>query len=163
MMYYRKQINLHNTISMKIISKFPALVLTISVLLTFIPDAKSAWRDPVRAKNAIVASQHELASKIGADIMKRGGNAVDAAIAVGLALAVVYPEAGNLGGGGFMLIRFKDGKTTAIDYREMAPKAASRDIFVDERRRSDSRRRRFDYRLSRVGRSRNPGRFRYGV
>ena len=91
-----------------------------------------AWRDPVRAKHGMVASQHELASKIGVEVMKKGGNAVDAAVAVGLALAVVYPEAGNLGGGGFMLIRFKDGKTTAIDYREMAPAAATRDIFVDK-------------------------------
>ena len=64
--------------------------------------------------------------------IKKGGNAVDAAIAVGLALAVVYPEAGNIGGGGFMLIRRKDGKTSAIDYREMAPKAATRDLFVDK-------------------------------
>ena len=64
--------------------------------------------------------------------MRRGGNAVDAAIAVGIALAVVYPEAGNIGGGGFMLIRFKDGRTHAIDYREMAPAAAHRDIFVDK-------------------------------
>ena len=116
-----KQIALHNTKPMKNLSKFPALVLTISIFFAFIPNVKSAWRDPVRAKHAIVASQHELASKIGADIMKRGGNAVDAAIAVGLALAVVYPEAGNLGGGGFMMIRFKNGKTAAIDYREMAP------------------------------------------
>jgi gamma-glutamyltranspeptidase/glutathione hydrolase len=109
--------------------------LLITFLTTFIPaNAKvyAAWREPVRAQHAMVASQHELASKIGADIMKRGGNAVDAAIAVGLALAVVYPEAGNLGGGGFMLIRFKDGKTTAIDYREMAPAAATRDVFVDK-------------------------------
>lgn len=87
----------------------------------------------MRARNAMVASQHELASKIGVDIMKKGGNAVDAAIAVALALAVVYPEAGNLGGGGFMLIRFKDGRTHAIDYREMAPQAAHRDVFVDEK------------------------------
>ncbi len=87
---------------------------------------------PVRGKHAMVASQHELASKIGADIMKRGGNAVDAAIAVGLALAVVYPEAGNIGGGGFMLIRNAKGVTHAIDYREMAPKAARRDIFIDK-------------------------------
>ena len=80
----------------------------------------------------MVASQHELASRIGVDILKKGGNAVDAAIAVGLALAVVYPEAGNIGGGGFMLIRRKDGRAFAIDYREMAPAAATRDIFVDK-------------------------------
>ncbi len=87
---------------------------------------------PVRGRHAMVASQHELASKIGADILKKGGNAVDAAIAVGLALAVVYPEAGNIGGGGFMLIRRKNGKNFAIDYREMAPAAAHRDVFVDK-------------------------------
>lgn len=93
----------------------------------------AARRDPARGKRAMVASQHELASEIGANVMKRGGNAIDAAIAVALALAVVYPEAGNLGGGGFMLIRFKDGRTTAIDYREMAPGAANRDIFINEK------------------------------
>jgi len=115
--------------------KLGVYFVIISFLCAFIPaDSRifAAWREPVRAQKAMVASQHELASKIGADIMKRGGNAVDAAIAVGLALAVVYPEAGNLGGGGFMLIRFKDGRTTAIDYREMAPAAATRDIFVDK-------------------------------
>jgi gamma-glutamyltranspeptidase/glutathione hydrolase len=94
--------------------------------------ARAAWREPVRAQNAMVASQHPLASQIGADVMRRGGNAVDAAIAVAIALAVTYPEAGNIGGGGFMLIRFKDGRTTAIDYREMAPKAATRDMFLDK-------------------------------
>ncbi len=92
---------------------------------------RAATREPVRAPHAVVASQHELASKIGADVMKRGGNAVDAAIATAFALAVVYPEAGNIGGGGFMLIRLKDGRTTAIDYREKAPSAATRDVFVD--------------------------------
>jgi gamma-glutamyltranspeptidase/glutathione hydrolase len=120
---------------MKFATRFSSLILIFSICFSFVPaeaPAKAAWRDPVRAKNAIVASQHELASKIGVDILKRGGNAVDAAVAVGLALAVVYPEAGNLGGGGFMLIRFKDGRTVAIDYREMAPKAATRDIFVDK-------------------------------
>lgn len=86
---------------------------------------------PVRGRNAMVASQHELASSIGVDIMKRGGNAVDAAIAVGIALAVVYPEAGNIGGGGFMLIRTAKGGVHAIDYREMAPRAAGRDVFVN--------------------------------
>jgi gamma-glutamyltranspeptidase/glutathione hydrolase len=120
---------------MKFATRFSSLILIFAICFSFVPaeaPAKAAWRDPVRAKNAIVASQHELASKIGVDILKRGGNAVDAAVAVGLALAVVYPEAGNLGGGGFMLIRFKDGRTVAIDYREMAPKAATRDIFVDK-------------------------------
>ena len=87
---------------------------------------------PARGRHAMVASQHELASKIGVDILKKGGNAIDAAIAVGLALAVVYPEAGNIGGGGFMIIRKSDGTTVAIDYREMAPKAATRDMFVDK-------------------------------
>ncbi len=91
----------------------------------------AAWRDPVRGKQVMVASQHELASKIGADIMKKGGNAVDSAIAVAFALAVVYPEAGNIGGGGFMLIRLKDGTTTSIDYREMAPMSAFRDLYLD--------------------------------
>lgn len=79
----------------------------------------------------MVASQHPLASKIGVEILKRGGNAVDAAIAVGLMLAVVYPEAGNIGGGGFMLYRRHDGQAFSIDYREMAPKAASRDMFIN--------------------------------
>lgn len=81
----------------------------------------------------MVASQHELASKIGADVMKKGGNAVDAAVAVGLALAVVYPEAGNIGGGGFMLIRKSNGEAFVIDYREMAPAAAHRDMYVDDK------------------------------
>ncbi len=94
-------------------------------------EARAASREPVRGKHAMVASNHLLASRAGIDVIKRGGNAVDAAVAVALALAVVYPEAGNLGGGGFMLIRFKDGRTTSIDYREMAPAAATHDIFVD--------------------------------
>lgn len=112
-----------------------AFSLFAALLLAYFPSSspvRGAWHDPVRGKHAMVASQHELASQIGIDIIKRGGNAVDAAIAVGLALAVVYPEAGNLGGGGFMLIRMKDGKTYAIDYREMAPAAANRDIFLDK-------------------------------
>lgn len=92
----------------------------------------AATRDPVRAKHAIVASQSKEASQVGVDVMKRGGNAVDAAIAVALTMAVTYPEAGNIGGGGFMMIRFKDGRTTAIDYREMAPSAATRDLYVDK-------------------------------
>lgn len=86
---------------------------------------------PARGRHAIVASQHPLASQIGVDILKKGGNAVDAAVAVGIALAVVYPEAGNIGGGGFMLIGTKGGDFTSIDYREKAPAAANRNIFID--------------------------------
>ncbi len=110
---------------------FAAFLLVVSLLSVSVP-ANASSPDPVRGLHAMVASQHPLASQIGADIMKKGGNAVDAAIAVGLALAVVYPEAGNIGGGGFMLIRKPDGKAFFIDYREMAPAAAHRDLFVDK-------------------------------
>jgi gamma-glutamyltranspeptidase/glutathione hydrolase len=99
---------------------------------TAFPSAVAASREPVRAKHGIVASTNEIASQVGVDIMKRGGNAVDAAIAVAFALAVTHPAAGNLGGGGFMMIRLKNGKTTAIDYREMAPAAATRNIYLDK-------------------------------
>lgn len=92
----------------------------------------AASREPVRARHGVVASTNEIASKVGVYIMKRGGNAVDAAIAVAFALAVTHPAAGNLGGGGFMMIRLKDGRTTAIDYREMAPAAATHNIYLDK-------------------------------
>ena len=85
----------------------------------------------MRAKHGIVASTKQIASAVGVDIMKRGGNAVDAAIAVAFALAVTHPVAGNLGGGGFMLIRLKSGRITAIDYRETAPARATRDMYLD--------------------------------
>src|SRR5688572_30033758 len=112
-----------------------AAVFLLSLTLSILPAQCSIFAaspGPVRGKRAMVASQHEIASKIGVEILRKGGNAVDAAIAVGLALAVVYPEAGNIGGGGFMLIRTKTGETHAIDYREMAPRGAGRDIFVDK-------------------------------
>ena len=80
----------------------------------------------------MVASVHELASQAGVQIMKAGGNAVDAAVATGFALAVVYPQAGNIGGGGFMLIRMADGATHFLDYREKAPAAATRDMYLDK-------------------------------
>lgn len=86
---------------------------------------------PVQAKNGMVVSTNELASRVGVEILKKGGNAVDAAIGVAFALAVTHPAAGNLGGGGFMMIRQKDGKTTAIDYRETAPAAARRNVYID--------------------------------
>lgn len=86
---------------------------------------------PVHAKHAMVASVHELASRAGVETMHTGGNAVDAAVAVGFALSVVYPQAGNLGGGGFMLIRMKDGTTHFVDFREKAPAAATENMYLD--------------------------------
>jgi gamma-glutamyltranspeptidase/glutathione hydrolase len=78
----------------------------------------------------MVASNNELAAEVGAEIMKQGGNAVDAAVATGFALAVTFPEAGNLGGGGYMVIRLADGRVAALDYREVAPLAATHDMYV---------------------------------
>ena len=83
------------------------------------------------AENGAVVSAHPLASKVGVAVLKMGGNAVDAAIATQLALSVVYPSAGNLGGGGFMVARLKDGKLVAIDYREKAPGNAHRDMYLN--------------------------------
>ncbi len=86
---------------------------------------------PVVAPHAMVTSIHPRASEIGARVLRQGGNAVDAAVAVGFALAVVHPSAGNLGGGGFMVIRFADGTAHALDYRETAPGRATRDMYRD--------------------------------
>ena len=83
---------------------------------------------------AMVVCAHPLASKIGNDIMAKGGNAVDAAIAVQFALAVVYPQAGNIGGGGFMVFRGANGETNTLDYRETAPEASTRDMYLDEQK-----------------------------
>jgi gamma-glutamyltranspeptidase/glutathione hydrolase len=85
----------------------------------------------VTAANGAVASAHPLASKVGVAILKQGGNAVDAAIAMQLALAVVYPNAGNLGGGGFFVAQLANGESVSLDYREMAPAAAHRDLYLD--------------------------------
>ncbi|MDQ6844673.1 MAG: gamma-glutamyltransferase, partial [Bacteroidota bacterium] len=85
----------------------------------------------ITCMHGAVVSAHALASGVGVNILKQGGNAVDAAITTQLALAVVYPDAGNIGGGGFMIAHLKDGKNIAIDYRETAPAAATKDMYLD--------------------------------
>jgi gamma-glutamyltranspeptidase/glutathione hydrolase len=87
-------------------------------------------KEPVSAKHGMVVAQEPLAADVGVAVLKAGGNAVDAAVAVGFALAVTHPSAGNLGGGGFMLIRLANGKTTFLDFREEAPKKATRDMYI---------------------------------
>ncbi|HCI30482.1 MAG TPA: gamma-glutamyltransferase, partial [Psychrobacter sp.] len=95
--------------------------------------SEDAIHHPVWAKNGMVATQEALASDIGLQILKDGGNAVDAGVAVGFALAVTLPRAGNIGGGGFMMIYdAKQDKTVALDYREKAPSSASRDMYLDD-------------------------------
>src|SRR3954453_1561681 len=92
----------------------------------------------VTAEHGMVVAQEKIAAGIGADVLKRGGNAVDAAVATGFALAVTYPRAGNLGGGGFMVIhRSRRNEDIAIDYRETAPAATTRDVFLDARGEAD--------------------------
>ncbi len=106
---------------------------TIAVWPAHVP-ADWPWFDrtqPVRSANAMVVSGSPIASDVGRRILRGGGNAVDAAVAVGFALAVVHPAAGNLGGGGFMVIRFADGTVTSLDYRETAPGRATRDMYLD--------------------------------
>ncbi len=124
------------------LKKFLAYALCFALLLALAPTTarfdlsrpvQAASRPPVRGKHGMVSSVSEIASQAGVDVLKRGGNAVDAAVAVGLALAVVWPSAGNLGGGGFMVIRLANGKATAIDYREMGPAAAHRNVYLDEK------------------------------
>src|SRR5262245_22288692 len=113
---------------MKSVHKIKVLVFVLIIALN-VP--ANIAREPVRARHGMVASTNEVASRVGVEIMKRGGNAVDAAIAVAFALQVTHPAAGNLCGGGFMMIRLKDGRTTAIDYRKMPPGAANADAHTD--------------------------------
>jgi gamma-glutamyltranspeptidase/glutathione hydrolase len=106
-------------------------VLRLSVLLLAISPAAMASVEPVHSQHAIVVSSQPLAAQAGVEILRAGGNAIDAAVATGFALAVVHPAAGNLGGGGFMLLRMADGTTHFLDYREKAPAAATRDMYLD--------------------------------
>src|ERR1700682_4255468 len=93
-------------------------------------DAKQWPREAVRGAKAMVATDEELGSRAGVEVLRRGGNAVDGAVAGGFALAVVEPAAGNIGGGGFMLVRLSGGRTTFLDYREVAPRAATRNMYI---------------------------------
>src|SRR5215467_6401798 len=94
----------------------------------------------VTARHGMVVAQEKHAAKVGAAVLERGGNAVDAAVAVGFALAVTYPRAGNIGGGGYMVIHLaRPNRQIAIDYREIAPKATTRDMFLDEEGKPDPR------------------------
>ncbi|HXV30668.1 MAG TPA: gamma-glutamyltransferase [Sinorhizobium sp.] len=105
-------------------------------LLFALASASPPWAAspaPVKAEHGMVVTAQHLASDVGVEVLKKGGNAVDAAVAVGYALAVVYPTAGNIGGGGFMTIRFKDGRTTFLDFRERAPLAATKTMYLDDK------------------------------
>jgi gamma-glutamyltranspeptidase/glutathione hydrolase len=107
------------------------LFISLLVVSLLAAAAPAAPMRPVHAQHAMVASVHELASRAGVQMMQAGGNAIDAAVATGFVLAVVHPQAGNLGGGGFMLIRMSDGALRFIDYREKAPAAATADMYLD--------------------------------
>jgi gamma-glutamyltranspeptidase/glutathione hydrolase len=108
-----------------------SFILLLLISLAAGSQAFSSTVIPVQAPRAMVVSVHKLASRAGVQMMRAGGNAVDAAVAVGFALAVVHPQAGNLGGGGFMLVRMGDGATHFLDYREKAPAAASANMYLD--------------------------------
>ncbi|MBR1161268.1 gamma-glutamyltransferase [Bradyrhizobium elkanii] len=104
----------------------------VSVGIVSAAPGRAASVAPVAAENGMVVSAQHLATQVGVEVLKRGGNAVDAAVAVGYALAVAYPAAGNLGGGGFMTIQFADGRKTFLDFRETAPRGATADMYLDK-------------------------------
>ncbi|MGA2981246.1 MAG: gamma-glutamyltransferase [Terriglobales bacterium] len=108
-----------------------SLLILCSLYALFAVTVAAAPLRPTHAQHAIVTSVHELASRAGVEILRAGGNAVDAAVATGFALAVVHPQAGNLGGGGFLLLRNANGKTHFIDFREKAPAAATENMYLD--------------------------------
>src|SRR5579872_3595737 len=99
--------------------------------LSLAPTPAPAARQPIHARHAMVVTVEPHATDIGVEVLKSGGNAIDAAVAIGFALAVTHPSAGNLGGGGFLLARFADGRTTFFDFRERAPESASRNMYLD--------------------------------
>ncbi|MEQ1912523.1 MAG: gamma-glutamyltransferase, partial [Vicinamibacterales bacterium] len=105
-------------------------MLPLLVCLALVVPAE-ATRQPVRARHGLVVAMESLAVDVGVGVLQRGGNAVDAAVAVGFAMAVTHPFAGNIGGGGYMLIRMADGRATFIDFRERAPEASTRNMYLD--------------------------------
>ncbi|RWA97764.1 gamma-glutamyltransferase [Mesorhizobium sp.] len=110
------------------------IAVSLSLTLTFAPlaAALAASPQPAKGEHGMVVTAQHLASEVGVEVLKKGGNAVDAAVAVGYALAVVYPNAGNIGGGGFMTIRFNDGRSTFLDFRERAPLASTKTMYLDK-------------------------------
>ena len=111
------------------------LVLSVLIMSAYAEPASSSENttEPVSFRNGMVVSQEQTATLVGLSVLKKGGNAIDAAVAMGFALAVTYPKAGNLGGGGFMLVHLGEtGQTVAIDYREKAPLKATRDMFLNK-------------------------------
>jgi gamma-glutamyltranspeptidase / glutathione hydrolase len=108
------------------------LLTTLMILVVCATDCSTAAsKTPVRARHGMVVAADPIAARVGEKILEAGGNAIDAAVATGFALAVTYPGAGNIGGGGFMVVRFADGRTAAFDYRERAPRAATRSMYLD--------------------------------
>jgi len=106
------------------------LLLCLALVIPAVTPVE-ATRQPVRARHGMAVAMESIATDVGVRVLQKGGNAVDAAVAVGFALAVTHPFAGNIGGGGYMLIRLADGRTTFIDFRERAPETATRDMYLD--------------------------------
>ncbi len=125
--------SLHASTAMRVLRKVLTIRSFVLLQLCLLQLAWAGGLRPVHAQHGMVVSVHEAASSVGAHILRRGGNAVDAAVATGFALAVVHPAAGNIGGGGFMLVRMANGDVHFLDYREKAPRAATRDMYLDSK------------------------------
>jgi len=117
--------------TIKPLIKFSTVFITIAIIISGCVTGQLGKNNSGEYKNGMVVSAHPEASQVGIDILKKGGNAVDAAVAVQFALAVVYPNAGNIGGGGFMVYRSAKGEINALDFREKAAAGASRDMYLD--------------------------------
>src|SRR6266704_1132247 len=111
---------------------FLSAIVIITIVILSCTSKKRQEAKGLIADSAMVVSAHPIASKVGVSILKKGGNAVDAAIAVQFALAVVFPAAGNIGGGGYMVARMNNGSIAALDYREKAPARATTNMYLDK-------------------------------